>query len=57
MAKCNFQQPLLQSVSYDPSEIIVISWFGAQETFIIIITVGIITNIFVETMIHFFQDK
>ncbi len=29
----NFQQPLLQfSVSYDPSEIILIS--GAQETFV-----------------------
>jgi len=36
-AKLNFQQSLLQSsVSHDPSEIILICWFGAQETFIII---------------------
>ncbi len=33
MAKLNFQQSL---VSYDPSEIILICWFGSQETFIII---------------------
>ncbi len=34
MAKVNFQKPTLQSsVSYDPSEIIVIFWYGAQETF------------------------
>ncbi len=33
----NFQQPLFQSsVSYDPSEIILIGWFGAQEIFLII---------------------
>ncbi len=35
MAKLNFQQPLLQSsVSNDPSEIILICWFVAQETFL-----------------------
>ncbi len=34
MAKLNFQQ---SSASQDPSEIILICWFGAQETFIIII--------------------
>ncbi len=40
MAMLNFQQPLLQSsVSHDPSEIILISWFGAKESFIIIINV------------------
>ncbi len=34
----NFQQPFLQSsVSNDPSEIILICWFGAQETFVSII--------------------
>ncbi len=33
MAKLN-QQPLLQSsVSHDPSEIILICWFGAEEAF------------------------
>ncbi len=36
MAKLNFQQSLLQaSMSHDPSEIILLCWFGAQETFII----------------------
>ncbi len=33
MAKLNLQQP-----SHDTSEIIPIYWFGAQETFIIIIS-------------------
>ncbi len=36
----NFRQQLLQSsVSHDPSEIILIFWFAAQETFIIIVNV------------------
>ncbi len=36
MANQNYQQPLLQSsVSQDPSEIILMCWFDAQETFII----------------------
>ncbi len=36
MAKLNFQQLLLQSsVSNDPSEIILICWFGAEKTFLI----------------------
>ncbi len=40
MAKLNLQQLLLQSsVSHDPSEIIVICRFGAQETFPIIIII------------------
>ncbi len=34
MAKLNLQQLLLQfSVSHVPSEMIVICWFGARETF------------------------
>ncbi len=34
MAELNFQLPLLQSsVSHDPSEIIFICWFGAQEIY------------------------
>ncbi len=38
IAKLNFQQPLLKSpVSHDPSEIILICWFGAQETLPVII--------------------
>ncbi len=40
MAKLNVQQSLLQSlVSHEPSEIIVISRFSVQETFLIIISV------------------
>jgi len=35
VVKLNFREPLLQSsVSHDPSNIILICWFGAQETFI-----------------------
>ncbi len=38
--KCNFQQSLLQSsVWHDPSENILIGWFAAEETFLIIINV------------------
>ncbi len=38
MVKLIFQQPLFQSsVSHDHSEIILICWFAAQETFHIII--------------------
>ncbi len=43
MIKAEFSASLLQSsVSHDPSEIILISWFAAQETFIIIIIIIII---------------
>ncbi len=34
IAKLNFQQP---SVSHDPSEIILICWVNAQESFLIIV--------------------
>jgi len=38
--KAEFSASLLQSsVSHDPSEIILIWWFAAQETFLIIINV------------------
>ncbi len=38
--KVEFSASLLQSsVSHDPSQIILIYWFGAQETFLIIINV------------------
>ncbi len=38
--KAEFSASLLQSsVSQDPSEIILIYWFAAQETFLIIINV------------------
>ncbi len=45
----------MSSVSHDPSEIILIYWFAAQETFLIIITVENMLHIFVETDI--FQDS
>ncbi len=46
MTKLNFQHPLLQSsVSRDPSEIILICWFDAQETFIIIIKVTLYNKV------------
>ncbi len=45
VAKLNFQQPLLQSLSHDPSEIILISWFGAQEAFLLIVIIIIIINV------------
>ncbi len=50
MTRLNFQQPLLESsVLNDPSEIILICWFGAQETSILKKV-----NILVETVLHFF---
>ncbi len=69
--KCNlfmrciaeFSASLLQSsVSRDPSEIILICWFGAQQTFIVIISIihfekfknkFVLLNIFVEIFICF----
>jgi len=48
---------LLQSlVSHDPSEIILIRWFVAQERFLIIINVEK-SHISVETAIRFIQDS
>ncbi len=60
MAKLNFQLALLQpSVSRDPSEIILICWFDAQETFLISnvnsSSTVVMRNIFVKTMIIFFS--
>ncbi len=40
MAKVYFQQSFLQFSVYDPSEIILICWFGAQEVFLIIMNVA-----------------
>ncbi len=54
--KAEFSASLLQSsVSRDPSEIILICWFAAQETFIFIINVEIVVlpNSFVETFDSF----
>ncbi len=49
MEKQNFEQPLIQSsVSQDPSEIILIFWFGAQETFLITVEIAVLLNIFEE---------
>ncbi len=58
MGKLNFHQPLLQSLElHDHSPIILICLFGAQETFLtsIILNTVVLLNIFVETMIHYFQ--
>ncbi len=34
--KDEFLAAILQSVAHDPSEILLICWFGAQESFLII---------------------
>ncbi len=50
--KVDFSASLLQSsVSHDPSEIILICWFDAQETFLIIINAEyfVLLNTFVKT--------
>ncbi len=50
----SFSASFLQSlVSRDPSEIIIIHWFAAQKTFMIIINVEW-KHIFVETLTFFF---
>ncbi len=55
MAKPNFQQSLLQSsVSNDFSEIILICWFAAQETFIIIINIENSCAVFVEMFVIYY---
>ncbi len=46
MTKQHFQQLLKVLMSHDPSEIILLCWFGAQET--------VLLNIFVETEIFLF---
>ncbi len=47
MVKEHFQQPFLQSsVSHDLSEIILIFWCVAQETFLIIIDIEKLFNLF-----------
>ncbi len=49
MVKLNFQQSLLQSsVSNNPSEMILICWFGAQETFLIYISLGFFNKLKVQ---------
>ncbi len=45
---------LWSSVSHDPSEIIIISWFAAQETFFIIKVEKSCFSL-LETNYHFFQ--
>ncbi len=56
--KAEFSASLLQSsVSDDPSEIILICWFAAQVTFIIIENSCAAQYILVKTMIHFFPDS
>ncbi len=54
MTKLNFQS----SVSHDPSKIILICQFGAQEPFLIIIMLktDALINIYVDTVIHLFPE-
>ncbi len=55
--KAEFSASLLQStVSHDPSEIILICWFAAQGTFLIIINGenNCAASYFVQTVIHFY---
>ncbi len=54
MIKAEFSATLLQSsVSHDPSEIILICWFAAQDTFLIIINFenGVLLKYFVKIVI------
>ncbi len=55
MTKQNFQTLLQSSVSHDPSEITLICWFAAQETFIININVKTMLLNIVET-VSLFED-
>ncbi len=58
--KAEFSVSLLQSsTSHDPLEIILIFWFPAQETFLIIIIRvenSCVASYFLQTMLDFFQD-
>ncbi len=55
--KAEFSASLQSSESHDPSEIILICWFAAQETFLIIINVenSCAAEFFVR--VFFFQDS
>ncbi len=59
MIKAEFSASLLQSsVSHDPSEIILICWFAAQETFIIIdVENSHDASYFCKNWYKFFQDS
>ncbi len=53
MIKAEFSASLLQSsVSHDPSEIILICSFTAQETFLLLLMLKTV-NIFVQIVIHY----
>ncbi len=59
MESLNFQQSLFQnSVSLDPLEVILKSWFGAQEAFFFLqllsqLKMFVLLNMYVKTMIRF----
>ncbi len=49
---------LQSSVSHDPSEIILICWFGAQYFFFLLLSMlktAVLLNIFGDSVIHFFR--
>ncbi len=54
MIKAEFSASLLQS--HDPSEIIQIFWFAAQNTFIIIIIIMYYENSWVDFFSGFFDE-
>ncbi len=45
------------SMPHDPSEIIGICWFGAQETLLLMLKTAVLLNIFLETMTVFCFQK
>ncbi len=58
MAKAEFSASLLQSsVSYDPSEIILMCWFGAQKSFIIIINFENSSAVYFFFFLLFFNEE
>ncbi len=57
--KAEFLASLLQfSVSRGPSKIILICWFGPYgRSLLSLLKMVVLINIFMETMIHFFQES
>ncbi len=53
IAKLNLQTLLQSSVTHEPSEIILIWWFSAQETFVLLSVLKkvVLLNIFVERLL------
>ncbi len=54
MYSCDGNTELQSSVSHDPSQIILICWFVAQETLLLLLL--LMLNIFVESFSGFFEE-